>query len=151
MLIMYGMQKCMRRKARTGNPNNAQTQSIYTLTKLHKFSILFIITNLYGSKVKLCYLKELQNLLGIIRLWRGRSWHFMKVHYTSVDVESWLNLHVPKPVYLPFACCLLTRSIRDSGTSIDFVQGPPGSRRERVKIFFFRNPFSPSTQNILFK
>ena len=28
---------------------------------------------------------------------------------------------------------LLTRSIRDSGTSIDFVQGPPGSRRERVK------------------
>ena len=28
---------------------------------------------------------------------------------------------------------LLTRSIRDSETSIDFVQGPPGSRRERVK------------------
>ena len=28
---------------------------------------------------------------------------------------------------------LLTRSIRDSVTSIDFVQGPPGSRRERVK------------------
>ena len=27
----------------------------------------------------------------------------------------------------------LTRSIRDSETSIDFVQGPPGSRRERVK------------------
>ena len=26
----------------------------------------------------------------------------------------------------------LTRSIRDSETSIDFVQGPPGSRRERV-------------------
>ena len=44
-----------------------------------------------------------------------------------------------------FVCCLfihgkmihkmvLTRSIRDSETSIDFVQGPPGSRRERVKI-----------------
>ena len=28
---------------------------------------------------------------------------------------------------------LLTRSIRDSESSIDFVQGPPGSRRERVK------------------
>ena len=27
----------------------------------------------------------------------------------------------------------LTRSIRDSKTSIDFVQSPPGSRRERVK------------------
>ena len=26
----------------------------------------------------------------------------------------------------------LTRSIRDSETSIDLVQGPPGSRRERV-------------------
>ena len=41
-------------------------------------------------------------------------------------------------------CTLLTRSIRDSETSIDFVQGPPGSRRERVKcstpgkiLFFF--------------
>ena len=29
----------------------------------------------------------------------------------------------------------LTRSIRDSETSIDFVQGPPGSRRERVKHY----------------
>ena len=28
----------------------------------------------------------------------------------------------------------LTRSIRDSETSIDFVQGPAGSRRERVNI-----------------
>ena len=28
---------------------------------------------------------------------------------------------------------ILTRSIRDSETSIDFVQGPPGSRKERVK------------------
>ena len=28
---------------------------------------------------------------------------------------------------------ILTRSIRDSETSIDFVQGPPGSRREWVK------------------
>ena len=28
---------------------------------------------------------------------------------------------------------ILTRSIRDSETSIDFVQGPPGARRERVK------------------
>ena len=27
----------------------------------------------------------------------------------------------------------LTRSIRDSESSIDFVQGPPGSHRERVK------------------
>ena len=30
-------------------------------------------------------------------------------------------------------CWVLTRSIRDSETSIDFVQGPPGSCRERVK------------------
>ena len=30
----------------------------------------------------------------------------------------------------------LTRSIRDSDTSIDFVQGPPGSRREWVKFTF---------------
>ena len=29
----------------------------------------------------------------------------------------------------------LTRSIRDSETSIDFVQGPPGSRRERVNTY----------------
>ena len=28
---------------------------------------------------------------------------------------------------------VLTRSMRDSETSIGFVQGPPGSRRERVK------------------
>ena len=32
----------------------------------------------------------------------------------------------------PSKCCL-TRSIRDSETSIDSVQVPPGSRRERVK------------------
>ena len=30
-------------------------------------------------------------------------------------------------------CPTLTRSIRDSETAIDFVQGPPGSRTERVK------------------
>ena len=28
----------------------------------------------------------------------------------------------------------LTRSIRDSETSIDFAQGTPGSRRERVNL-----------------
>ena len=28
---------------------------------------------------------------------------------------------------------ILTHSVPDSETSIDFVQGPPGSRRERVK------------------
>ena len=33
---------------------------------------------------------------------------------------------------LNFCITLLTRSTRDSETSIDFVQGPPGSRRERV-------------------
>ena len=32
------------------------------------------------------------------------------------------------------AALMLTRSLRDSETSIDFVQGPPGSRRERVKV-----------------
>ena len=30
----------------------------------------------------------------------------------------------------------LTRSIQDSETSIGFVQGPPGSRRERVNDAF---------------
>ena len=30
---------------------------------------------------------------------------------------------------------MLTRSIQDSETFIDFVQGPPGSRRERVKAY----------------
>ena len=30
---------------------------------------------------------------------------------------------------------ILTRSIRDSETSIDFVQDPPGSRRERVNTY----------------
>ena len=34
---------------------------------------------------------------------------------------------------LPSLPTLLTRSIQDSETSIDFVQGTPGSRRERVK------------------
>ena len=29
---------------------------------------------------------------------------------------------------------LLTRSIQDSETSIDFAQGTPGSRRERVNL-----------------
>ena len=29
----------------------------------------------------------------------------------------------------------LTRSIQDSKTSIDFVQGPPGSHREQAKYF----------------
>ena len=28
---------------------------------------------------------------------------------------------------------ILTRSTQDSENAIDFVQGPPGSRRERVK------------------
>ena len=45
-----------------------------------------------------------------------------------------------KPLYLKMFKCsgearnmaALTRSIRDSETSIDFVQGPPGARRERV-------------------
>ena len=38
----------------------------------------------------------------------------------------------------------LTRSVRDSETSIDFVQGPPGSCRERVKNCFWRR-YSKST------
>ena len=35
--------------------------------------------------------------------------------------------------YLLALLSSLTRSIRNSETSIDFVQGTPGSRRERVK------------------
>ena len=35
---------------------------------------------------------------------------------------------------LDFNVFYLTRSIRDSETSIDFVQGIPGSRRERVNM-----------------
>ena len=37
---------------------------------------------------------------------------------------------------VPFS---LTRSIRDSETSIDFVQGPAGSRRERVKLYLLHH------------
>ena len=50
----------------------------------------------------------------------------------------------------------LTRSIRDSETSIDFVQGPPGSRRERVKeggiyftisnVYLNKNTVTPQTK-----
>ena len=36
-------------------------------------------------------------------------------------------------LYLVKQKFILTRSIRDSQTSIDFVQGSPGSRKERVK------------------
>ena len=42
---------------------------------------------------------------------------------------------------------LLTHSIRDSETSIDFVQGPPGSRRERVNLW--HKCFQAQAQNIL--
>ena len=37
---------------------------------------------------------------------------------------------------------MLTRSIRDSETSIDFVQGPPGSRSKQVKLLYFTSAFS---------
>ena len=37
----------------------------------------------------------------------------------------------PNPLYTEF---VLTHSIQDSETSIDFVQGPAGSRGERVKL-----------------
>ena len=61
--------------------------------------------------------------------------------------QGWCGLHPsPPPLHekildLPLKTAsnsawtnqVLTRSIRDSETSIDFVQGPPGSRRERVK------------------
>ena len=43
-----------------------------------------------------------------------------------------MNLRNNKPINEPYFIFRLTRSIRDSETSIDFVQGPPGSRRERV-------------------
>ena len=39
------------------------------------------------------------------------------------------------PSLQQMALILLTRSIRDSETSIDFVQGPSGSRKERVKFY----------------
>ena len=37
----------------------------------------------------------------------------------------------------------LIRSIRHSETSIDFVQGPPGSRRERINNFLFSIALQP--------
>ena len=46
-------------------------------------------------------------------------------------------------------CEKITRSIRDSETSIDFVQGSPGSHRERVKKTMpvvQSNPNSPVVQ-----
>ena len=48
--------------------------------------------------------------------------------HQSISVASYILT-----LYYPHTSVTLTRSIRDSETSIDFVQGPPGSRRERVK------------------
>ena len=45
--------------------------------------------------------------------------------------------------------CHLTRSIRDYETSIDFVQGPPGSRRERVNIHHMEIYFFKSSSKFL--
>ena len=41
---------------------------------------------------------------------------------------------------------VLNRSIRDSETFIDFVQGPPGSRRERVKAFLLSSNLQRNTE-----
>ena len=45
-------------------------------------------------------------------------------HSSNLQIKIWIAEHL----------YLLTRSIRDSETSIDFVQGPPGSSRERVNF-----------------
>ena len=46
----------------------------------------------------------------------------------------------------------LTCSIRDSETSVDFVQGPPGSRRERVKpafLFFLTSIIMTTAEQVI--
>ena len=76
----------------------------------------------------------MQNELNPIVLHLCTQWHCLELS---------LNIHwFPIVSYsgeLPALSLLLifqlTRSIRDSETSIDFVQGPPGSSRERVKVF----------------
>ena len=50
-----------------------------------------------------------------------------------IDLLEILLLEESHTLIQIFYIALLTRSIRDSETSTDFVQGPPGSRRERVK------------------
>ena len=55
---------------------------------------------------------------------KGR--HFLIIAAYTCATHSGLEIYV---------IIVLTRSIRDSETSIDFLQGPPGSRRERVKSF----------------
>ena len=59
------------------------------------------------------------------------------VHCATLHVDTPCNiLFLPRPlVHWRFASdATITRCIQDSETSIDFVQGPPGSRRERVNI-----------------
>ena len=47
--------------------------------------------------------------------------------YIEIEKFQMVVLSIYSMIHL-----MLTRSIQDSETSIDFVQGPPGSRRERV-------------------
>ena len=56
-------------------------------------------------------------------------------HTHTLYVLSWRPLIYVVCVCVCVCVCayILTRSIQDSETSIDFVQGQPGSRRERVK------------------
>ena len=65
---------------------------------------------------------------------------YVNYMYSNKEIECVLKINpfrTNTPKYL-----FLTRSIQDSETSIDFVQGPPGSRRERVKrkntVFYHR-------------
>ena len=70
---------------------------------------------------------------------KQKSTHVLIVSITFKTCSSdpiWtklaLMLHVIWNVCYTIIRLSLTRSIQDSETSIDFVQGPPGSRRERV-------------------
>ena len=51
----------------------------------------------------------------------------------SYKLENYVNRAKKKKSSLRLF--FLTRSIRECETSIDFVHGPPGSRREWVKLF----------------
>ena len=52
---------------------------------------------------------------------RSQQWHTDRANTCGGKAEGNISI-------------VLTRSIRDSEISIDFVQGPPGSRRERVNV-----------------
>ena len=64
-------------------------------------------------------------------------------NYILHSIYAQYNLHcITCKKWSQASPTFLTHSIRDSETSIDFVQGPPGSRRERVKTVYLQELIS---------